>query len=302
MGLDEFSATLKAREFVRRVNVATVPVPLEPYLAAAGAVVREMPDMAADEAGTCFPMPNGTYRICVNANDRLERRRFTVCHEIGHIVLGLRSDHRTQLWSTGRPFAERLCDLFAVQLLLPDHLFDEAAEETPLSLAGIDALAERFVTSVTATGSRYAESVSTPCAFVLSQGGKVIHASRSKALRDARVHISRQMDLPSGSASARTRNGELVARQQVDPADWFSGWERGGVLFEEARHLPQWDQTLTLLWFKEGDMPSVTERARPEYRWEIEGRDAMPGRDDEDEFGLKELDGNLRWPGRSRRR
>src|SRR4051794_1762159 len=102
MALDEFSVVLKAREFVRKANITTIPAPLEPYLAAARAVVREMADMPTDEAGTCFPMADGSFRICINANDRAERRRFTVCHEIGHIVLGLKSDHKTEPWTTGR--------------------------------------------------------------------------------------------------------------------------------------------------------------------------------------------------------
>jgi hypothetical protein len=304
VALDEFSVVLKAREFVRKANITAAPVPLEPYLIAARATVREMADMAADEAGACFPMPDGTYRICVNAHDRVERRRFTVCHEIGHIVLGLRSDHKTQPWTTGRPLPERLCDLFAAQLLLPDHLFEDVAEEAELSLAAIDALAERFVTSVTATGSRFAESVSTPCAFVLSHDGKVVHAARSKTLRDARAVIVRQIDLPIGSVSARARDGEVPKRQEIDAAHWFSDWENGGVLLEEARHLPQWDQTLTLLWFADGAVPSASERVRREYRWDVEGRDATDPRrhDDDDELGLRELDGNLPWPSKSRRR
>jgi hypothetical protein len=254
------------------------------------------------QSGPDYGSEISTYRICVNAHDCVERRRFTACHEIGHIVLGLRSDHKTQPWTTGRPLPERLCDLFAAQLLMPDHLFEPVAEDAQLGLAAIDALAERFVASVTATGSRFAESITTPCAFVLSHRGKVIHASRSESLRGARAVIARQIDLPSGSASARAYAGEVPERQQIDAADWFSSWEGGGVLLEEARHLAQWDQTLTLLWFEDGEAPSARERVRREYRWEVEGRDTTARRDDDDEFGLKELDGQLRWPRKSRRR
>ena len=128
---------------------------------AARATVREIADMAPDEAGACFPMANGSYRICVNANDRVERRRFTVCHEIGHIVLGLKSDHRTEPWKQEEPLSEKLCDVFAAELLLPGKLFEPAAEIAPASLAGIDTLANQFEASVTSTGSRYADSVST---------------------------------------------------------------------------------------------------------------------------------------------
>jgi hypothetical protein len=304
MAWDEFSVVLRAREFVRKANVTAIPVPLESYLATARATSREIADMAADEAGTCFPMADGSYRICVNANDRIERCRFTICHEIGHIVLGLKSEHKTEPWTTGRPLAERLCDLFAAELLLPSTLFEPAAEDAPVSLAGIDALARQFEASVTATGSRYADSVSTPCAFVLSHQGRVVYASRSNALKDANAFIARHLELPAASISARARAGEGVSAGQSDAADWFSDWERGGILIEEARHLAQWDQTLTLISFESGELPLREESVRSDRRWETEGREPQYHRDDQGdgELALRELDGNLRWPGKKRRR
>jgi len=302
MALNEFSTVLKAREFIRRANVTTIPAPLTAYLAEARATARDDADMAACESGMCMPMPNGTFRISVNANDSVERRRFTVCHEIGHIVLGLKSDHKTQPWSTGRPLTERLCDLFAAELLLPDHLFQPAAEDAPVGFAGIDGLAARFAASVTTTGSRYADSVTMPCAFVLSHEGKVIHAARSKQLRDAYAVIGRQADLPATSVSARSRAGKTCGREEIDAQDWFSDWEHGGVLLEEARHLPKWDRTLTLLWFESGEVPTAHRSVRRESRWEVEGRDIPDRRESESEDGLQELDGYLRFRGKSRRK
>ena len=43
--------------------------------------------------------------------------------------------------------------------------------------------------------------------------------------------------------------------EEIDADIWFSDWERGGTLLEEARHFAPWDQTLTLLWFKDGEVP-----------------------------------------------
>ena len=66
---------------------------------------------------------------------------------------------------------------------------------------------------------------------------------------------------------------------------WFNDWKRGGILLEEARHLKHWDQTLTLLWFEDEELPHESST-----------------NDDEEEMGLKELDGVLPWPGKRRRR
>jgi hypothetical protein len=56
--------------------------------------------------------------------------------------------------------------------------------------------------------------------------------------------------------------------------------------------MPQWDQTMTLLWFESEDVPPLRRRASDD-RFEPVGREP---REDEEEFGLQELDGQLRWP------
>ena len=298
MALDEFTVVMKARAFVRKANPVAVPVSLDAYLKEAKAVLRQETDMAPDEAGSCFCGGDGTHYICVNANDRPERQRFTVCHEIAHIVLKLRSDHKTQpWWSAKKPLAERLCDMFAAEMILPTKLFQPAAEEVSVSFSSVDALASRFLASVTATGSRFASAISTPCAFVLSEQGKIRHASRSKALQEANAWIAPKVNLPCGSVSARTRAGGEGGREQIDAAAWFCDWERTGVLLEEARHLSQWDQTLTLLWFENEEVPPL-KHTRHDGHY---SRDDCNTSDEEDEL-LPELDGYLRWPSKRRRR
>jgi hypothetical protein len=155
--------------------------------------------------------------------------------------------------------------------------------------------AERFEVSVTATGSRYAAVVSAPVAFVLSEQGKVRYASRSKPLRDASAWIPPRLDLPEGSLSKKVHAGTSIeSRDAVDAGVWFSDWERGGTLSEEVRRLAQWDQTLTLLWFEDEEVPARKFRdERGEIQEEVQS---------EDDALLKELDGQLHWPTKRRRR
>jgi Zn-dependent peptidase ImmA (M78 family) len=296
MAMDEFRAVLKAREFVRKLKPATIPVPLELYFQEVGAVIRPRTDLGPDEAGYCF-QSNGKHFICTNANDRVERQRFTVCHEIAHIVLGLPSQHGSSPWWSyaKRPLAEILCDVFAAELLLPHDLFQPEVDRVVIGLAAIEDLAARFQASLTATGSRYAAVVSTPLAFVLSEQGKVRYASRSTTLKDAGAWIQPRLDLPDGCLSKKVRSGSPNdGPQQVDADVWFNEWERGGTLLEEVRHLPQWDQSLTLLWFEDEEVPARKLRSDRE--------DFEERRDDEAEELLSELDGNLRWPEKRRRR
>ena len=287
--MDEFAAVIKAREFVRKVNPASMPVRVEAYVEEAKAVLRPQTDMGADEPGWSF-CSGGKHYICVNANDRPERQRFTICHEFAHIILGLKSEHKALPWWSyaKRPPEEIICDVFAAELILPYKLFKPLACEAAIEMDSIEHLAERFLASITATGSRFAAVHSEPCAFVLSELGKVRYASRSNALRDAYAWIQPRLDLPRGSLSKEVRAGATAdGSEKVDADIWFADWERGGVLLEEVRHFPQWDQTLTLLSFENDEVP-------PAKRGEL--------REDEEELGLEELDGNLRWPSKKRRR
>lgn len=286
--MDEFQAVLKARELVRKMNPTTVPVPVEVYAHEVGAVIRPQTDMGPDEAGSCFEI-NGKRFICTNASDRLERQRFTVCHEVAHLYLGLPSQHLGLPWWSyaKRPLAEILCDIFAAELLLPYDLFRPEADKSSIGLSSIDNLAGQFQASVTATGSRYAAVVSAPVAFVLSEQGKVRYASRSKPLRDAAAWIQPRLDLPEGSLSKKVcAETSTNIHDAVDAHIWFSDWERGGTLLEEVRLLAQWDQTLTLLWFEDEEVPS---RKFRDERGEIHEEEG-----NEDDALLKELDGRLR--------
>ena len=288
--MDEFDAVLKARELVRKVSPTAIPVSVELYAREVGAIIRPQTDLGADEPGWSFEN-NGKHYICTNANDRPERQRFTVCHELGHCVLGHPSEHGQSTWWSyaKKPLAEILCDVFAAELLLPSGLFKPEAEKVSISLSSIDNLAAGFEASVMATGSRYAAVVSTPLAFVLSEKGKIRYASRSTSLREAGAWIQPNLDLPRNTLSEKVRAGARSnGPSEVDADVWFKEWERGGTLLEEARHLSTWDQTLTLLWFEDEEVPPRASRY---------------GRDDDDENDglLKELDGNLRWPDKRRR-
>jgi Zn-dependent peptidase ImmA (M78 family) len=287
--MDELSAVLKAREFVNKVSPTSLPVSVRAYADQVGAIIHVDEDLKPDEQGYCVDI-NGKLRICVNENDDETRRRFTVCHEIAHRVLGLPSEHSgIASWSYAkRSPNEILCDVFAAELLLPYKLFKPLVEKSNISLAVVDDLAKRCEASNMATGSRFATLARAPCAFVLAEQGKARYAARSTALREARAWVPLRVPLPEASAAARLRAGIACDSPEEIEADvWFSDWARGGSLLEDARHLKQWDQTVTLLWFEDEELPSETQDRRQR---------------EEEETGLAELDGILPWPGKKRRK
>lgn len=89
--MTEFETEQKARRFVRDAGISAVPVDLGLYLTkVAGKVSLDVLDPG--EAGYTMVTGSGPL-ITLNERDRAIRRRFTVCHEIGHIVLDLPSEH-----------------------------------------------------------------------------------------------------------------------------------------------------------------------------------------------------------------
>jgi hypothetical protein len=241
-----------------------------------------------NEDAWSFRDTGGTYRICVNCAHNARRQRFSVCHEVAHVVLEISADHANPSWSyVRRPPGEVACDVFAAELLLPYKLFKPRVDAADMGLSAISSLADEFEASLISTGSRFATFSRELCAFVVSEGGKVRYSARSAKLRETKGWIKPGLPLPVDSYSARVRDGGSASgAEDADPGQWFTDWERDGSLFEDTLHLAQWDQTLTLLWFDDEDLaPSLPER--------------KPG--DEDNYRLRELDGVLPWPGRKRR-
>ena len=270
--MDELSVVLKARKFIKTVAPQTIPVSVQEYADQVGAVVRNESDLKPDEPGWSF-QNNGKYYISVNAKDSDERQRFTVCHELAHIILGLPSDHQAgPSWSYARKSKNEIfCDVFASELLLPSDLFRPLLDEAEIGLAAVDDLARRFEASTLATGSRFAALSRTPCAFVLSEKGIVRYTSRSVDLRESNAWVPPRLPLPKGSVAERVRSGAIINGHEEIEADlWFSDWNRCGALLEEARHLSRWDQTIALMWFEDGKChclrpPGESERNK---RWD----------------------------------
>jgi hypothetical protein len=127
-----------------------------------------------------------------------------------------------------------VCDVFAAELILPYRLFKPLADEATIEMDAIEDLAGQFLASMTATGSRFAAVHPEPCAFVLSEQGKVRYASRSNSLRDAYAWIQPRLDLPRGSLSEKTRGGVASdGPERVDADIWFADWERGACCWKK---------------------------------------------------------------------
>jgi len=119
----------------------------------------------------------GVIRVA-DSIDLAGQRRFCVAHELGHFLLhrnvadlSVCTAQQMLSWQHAAGL-EPEANLFAAELLMPEELFRSVAPRQP-ALESLEALAEQFQTTLTATLYRYVELGVAVCALVVSQEAKV---------------------------------------------------------------------------------------------------------------------------------
>ena len=128
--MDEVDVRQLARKFVADALAGDLPN----MVAYAKAVRARIRSEKLDRGEAAFTIPNakGGFIITINENESEERQRFSICHEIGHIVLEIPTAHvDQQSWSyVKRHINEIMCDWFATELLMPYDAFSSASPPT----------------------------------------------------------------------------------------------------------------------------------------------------------------------------
>lgn len=128
----------RAKAVLRRFGITTPPIPVEDFVDELGAELSKEP-LEGDISGMLFREggPKGRTVIGVNSADALTRQRFTVAHEIGHLLMhpgrpviidklvrvNLRSPKATNQASSRE---EQEANRFAAELLMPEEMIREA--------------------------------------------------------------------------------------------------------------------------------------------------------------------------------
>lgn len=282
--MNEFDVRQRARKFVVDANAGDIPT-VAAYASKASARIRSE-SLTCGEAAFTIPNPKGTgYIITVNEDESEERQRFSICHEIGHIVLALPTVHDDKpLWSaTKRHMNEIMCDWFATELLMPYQAFQRHIPSGNPSVKVIEDLGRIFKSSFPATASRYASLVTFPCAYVTMDGETVRYAGANAALRSKGIRVACRCPIPHGSVAGRLRaeGNHATDTSSIAQDVWLENCESGYDLWELSRHNCEYDETISLLWCTEEDLP----------RGEV---DRFNQRVEEDD-GLEELSGVISW-------
>lgn len=121
--------------------------------------------------GDVIPRLEGGYWIRTNKNDSRERQRFTVCHEVGHILFQTSALFPEQF---SHPLQQRydaiieesVCDKIATSLLMPADAYRREALALPVTLDSVSELAEVFWVTRDAALVRLLELRPWRCAWV----------------------------------------------------------------------------------------------------------------------------------------
>jgi Zn-dependent peptidase ImmA (M78 family) len=160
-----------AQRLLVEANVVEAPVPVERLARSVGALISYQPFDAEDISGLLYRSTDAAPVIGVNSNNSKNRQRFTIAHELGHLLLHeghdlilerlVRVNFRDATTSTATNEEESEANRFAAELLMPKDLLERALQVLlagrPLSdLDFVRRLARRFEVSQQAMEFRLA--------------------------------------------------------------------------------------------------------------------------------------------------
>ncbi|QYU70071.1 ImmA/IrrE family metallo-endopeptidase [Leptolyngbya sp. 15MV] len=260
--IDPADLRRKAEHFLRQSGFARLPVNPFEVAASLDIVVQAKPAIVGGVSGMLVRHGDTFGILYATHIPSAGFQRFSIAHELAHFLI---EGHPESIFAAGETHASRAgfvtrdpyeieADHYAAGLLMPDNLFRAAAMRVGDGLRGIEELADRCVTSLTATAIRYAQTIGEPAAVIVSSGPRIDYAFLSNAMQEfAGVTWPRKGDLlPDGTATERfnldpenVRQRKRLA-QEADLRAWF-GTRRRIDATEEVVGLGEYGRTLTVI-------------------------------------------------------
>lgn len=157
-----------AKEAITFLKEGPFPVDLYALAHTHGVTTIEEAELKTIDA---FLMPQGDeYTVVVNRNHLPARKRFSIAHEIGHILIAEQQSEmqyrKPTCGGTARDPVERACNQLAADILMPEEPFKAIAESYAWGIQGAVILSEMFATSLESTLRRCVELASIPLALI----------------------------------------------------------------------------------------------------------------------------------------
>jgi len=227
---------------------------LEDLALTRGVIVTEGP-MEKMEARLLRSGDKGLIRVCQDIPEP-GRKRFAIAHEIGHWELhknisqlfACTSDDMIASYRRSDPEGE--ANIFASGLLMPSNLFQKQIESTVFSFSTVRELAAYFLTSLTATASRYVSLSQDYCAMVVSENRKIRWWHASNAFKQL-FCLSAGTDLsPNTIAGSFFLKGEKpMGPEEIDIEAWTQSNSSSDLntFIEESIYMQRYNKMLSLL-------------------------------------------------------
>jgi Zn-dependent peptidase ImmA (M78 family) len=172
-------AVALARRVLRHMGVRT-PEEIDIELIAFDYGIVSIAKRLPGHAGNLVRLGHSGHALSAIDEDAfgMPQGRFTLAHELGHHLIEPARSLTIACFEEERNpdyfRAERRADVFAVELLMPEAFFGSLCRGAASTIAFLRQLAQRFQTSLIATGLRFVDFASEPCAVILSRGGRVL--------------------------------------------------------------------------------------------------------------------------------
>jgi Zn-dependent peptidase ImmA (M78 family) len=180
------------------------------------------------------------------------RKRFTVCHEIGHFIL---PGHGTsnckssgiESWNFGLSAQEIEANRFASELLLPTKEIYQTVHDKKVTLSLVKQLSLDFNASLTAAALKSIEVSSEACAVIWSTNGFVKWFKKNENFRYF-IQYGR-LDEQSLALKLFQNNNLREDENFVYSETWLRGDNLSSklMIWEDSIYLPNYNSVLTML-------------------------------------------------------
>jgi hypothetical protein len=228
---------------------------LASFVALLGLRIREVD--SEDFEGALLRVPQQLRGIVAIKCDIREegRKRFTVCHEVGHFILPghgatdcicLASE--VESWRTGIPEQELAANRFGAELLLPYKEVAPLVHKNKATIGLAKKISVEFDSSLTAAALKCVEVTEEKCALVYSVNG-VIKWFRANDNFHYFIRVNQKVDDDS-FAGQLFRNAPVEEPDGAVPAEAWLESDRllpNARVWEDSILLPHYDSTITIL-------------------------------------------------------
>lgn len=192
--------------------------------------------------------------IRIPPNDTLERKRFSIAHELGHLLMGhvtsiQKACSEADMMNWYQSSQETQANFFASELILPSKLVCSRCDIGDISLKPIMQIAKDFRASLTATAIKFVQLCPEKCAVVYSTNGKIKWFYKSP---DWWPFIHKDKMLDKRTLAYDFFIGERVEPDpvEVDADAWVENRRGLDEIVEHSIASPHYGFVLSILWIK----------------------------------------------------